>query len=105
MTRLLNILCPIPSGYVPYLRQVKIDLRRAYLRGAILGLFVGVLIGLVAGLYWADKQDREHEIVFRELSQRAKLLSGKPTALRDALGDEIGRRTALELKMKKAGVK
>jgi predicted negative regulator of RcsB-dependent stress response len=104
MTRLLDFIAPYPPGYVSYRLQTKIDLRRAYLKGAILGLIVGFLIGFGASLYWREMQIREAEAFYKEMSQKVRVAESKPAALRESLGNEVSKRTMAENELRKMGV-
>ncbi len=104
MTRLLDLLAPYLKGYVPYVKEQKIDLRRTYLKGAILGLIVGFLLGFGVSVYWqakaSDAMDRYH----RETSFYRQKENGIYSARKEALGDEISKRTMAENKLRKMGV-
>ncbi len=104
MTRLLNFLAPYPPGYVPYVTQTRIDLRRAYLKGAILGLIVGFLLGFGTSLYWREMQTKEAEAFYKGMNQKVRVAESKPAALRHTLGEEVSKRTMAENKLRKMGV-
>ncbi len=105
MTRLLDLLAPYPPGYVPYRIQTKVDLRRAYLKGAILGLIVGVLLGFGASIYWQGKAAQAMDEFQRESLSKLKGAEAAHVSRRESLGDEIARRTIAENKLRKAGGK
>lgn len=105
MTKLLDLICPVPKGYVPYLSQVRIDLRRAYLKGVILGLTVGFLLGFGTSLYRQDQQRKEMDAFQKEVISKMRVSQAEHTKRRESLGDEISRRTMAEMKARKAGVK
>ncbi len=103
MTRLLDLLAPYPPGYVPYVKQIRIDLRRAYLKGAILGLIVGFLLGFGVSIYWQTKASDAMDQYHKETSFYRQKENGVHSARKEALGDEIARRTMAENKLRKAG--
>jgi predicted negative regulator of RcsB-dependent stress response len=103
MTRLLDLIAPYPKGYVPYVTQTRIDLRRAYLRGAVLGLIVGFILGFGTSIYWQGHAQKDMDEFQKESIRLLKKAEAEHIPRREALGDEIARRTIAEMKLRKGG--
>lgn len=100
MTRLLDLIAPYPPGYVPYLRQVALDLKRTHYRGVILGLIVGFLLGFGVSIYWQGQAAQAMETFQRESVRLMRKSEAEHISRRESLGDEIARRTIAENKLR-----